>query len=103
MGPVADHHGTAATRDHAFRKLDEAIDATIAGESLYPDGAAFVPVDIEGVGDVIAREAREGRDIVLVYPDGSDRVLYVKHGKRGRRWALGVLIDTLRSPRRRSS
>lgn len=100
MGPVADPHTSpTATRDHAFTKLEEAIDATMAGEHLYPDGAAFVPVDIEGVGKVIARHAREGRDMVLVYPDGSDRVLYVKDGRRGRRWAAGVFLDTLRARR----
>lgn len=81
MGPTVDRGEPQTAGDHAFRKLDAAIGATIAGRRLYPNGAAFIPMDIDNVGDVIARRAAEGHDLVLVYPDGSERVLYVRRGR----------------------
>lgn len=52
-----------------------AIEADIAGHGRYPSGTAFVSVETEGLGRVVARCARERRPIVLVYPDGEERLV----------------------------
>lgn len=60
----------------ASERFDAAIEDGLAERpARYPNGAAFVGADMPGLGDVLARHAREGRPVVLVYPDGEERVL----------------------------
>lgn len=60
----------------ASERFDAAIEDGLAERpARYPNGAAFVGADIPGLGKVLARNAREGRPVVLVYPDGEERVL----------------------------
>lgn len=60
----------------AGERLDTAVGMSIRGEpSSYPSGAAFVPADLHGLGEVLSRYARERRPVVLVYPDGDERLL----------------------------
>jgi hypothetical protein len=40
-----------------------------------PEGAAFVAADLAELGSIVARHARERRPVVLVYPDGDERIL----------------------------
>ena len=45
------------------------------GRSPYPNGAAFVAADLPNLGEAVAGYARERRPVVIVYPDGDERVL----------------------------
>lgn len=54
--------------------LMEAIDADIAGHTMYPDRATFIDAEQEGAGK--AQAAAEGRAVVLCSEDGTRQVLY---------------------------
>jgi hypothetical protein len=41
----------------------------------WPNGAALIPADEEWTGRVVLRGAREGRTMVLFFPDGEEIVL----------------------------
>ncbi|MHB1837869.1 MAG: hypothetical protein ACYCXW_23230, partial [Solirubrobacteraceae bacterium] len=47
----------------------------VEGKSPYPNEAAFVASDLPNLGSVLAEYAKEHRPVVLVYPDGEERVL----------------------------
>jgi hypothetical protein len=60
----------------ASQRFDAAIeDAVEERPERYPNGSAFVGADMLGLGGVLARNAREGRTVVLVYPDGAERII----------------------------
>jgi hypothetical protein len=52
-----------------------AVDSALEGGPVYPRGAVFVPADDLGAVRVALGYAREGRPLVLVFPDGEERVL----------------------------
>lgn len=52
-----------------------ATELAVEGRSPYPDGAAFVASDLPSLGEVLAGYAKERRPVVLVYPDGEERML----------------------------
>ncbi len=51
------------------------FELAIEGKSPYPNGAAFVASDLPGFGETLARYARERIPVVIVYPDGEERIL----------------------------
>jgi hypothetical protein len=53
-----------------------AVDEALAGDTTYPDRAAFVDADHPDAGHQIARAAADGRAVVLCSADGSRQVLY---------------------------
>jgi hypothetical protein len=60
----------------ASQRMDAAIEDAIAERpARYPNGAAFVGADMPGLGEILARNAREGHAVVLVYPDGEEWVI----------------------------
>lgn len=60
----------------ASERFDAAIDDAIEERpDRYPNGAEFVGADLPGLGRVLAANAREGRSVVLVYPDGAERII----------------------------
>ncbi len=60
----------------ASQRFDAAIEDGIAERAArYPHGAAFVGADLPGLGEILARNAREDRAVVLVYPDGEERIV----------------------------
>lgn len=59
----------------ALARMDAAIDAAIAGEPIYPNDTLFVGSDLEGLGEVLRRGAREDFPVLIVYPDGEERLL----------------------------
>jgi hypothetical protein len=68
--------GTRSTaQELAAERFKLAIDLAVDGRSPYPGGAAFVAADQPDLGVWMARYAREHRPVVLVYPDGDERVL----------------------------
>ncbi len=66
----------------ASRRFDGAIEDALADRpARYPNGAAFVGADLPNLGTILAEEAREGRAVVLVYPDGEEWVLEARAAK----------------------
>lgn len=59
----------------AAERFRLATELAVEGRSPYPEGAAFVGADLAGLGAIVARHARERRTVVLVYPDGEERIL----------------------------
>ncbi len=59
----------------AAQRFELAIELAIEGKSPYPNGAAFVASDLPGFGETLARYARERIPVVIVYPDGEERIL----------------------------
>jgi hypothetical protein len=62
-------------RPVSAKVMDEAIDLAIAGQSPYPERAAFIDAEAASAGREIKRAADEGLSIVLVAGDGSFQVL----------------------------
>jgi hypothetical protein len=71
MTDTADRDLSAA--DHA---LMEAIDADVAGNKMYPDGATFIDAEHPSAGKAVAQAAAEGHVVVLCSQDGTRQVLY---------------------------
>lgn len=59
----------------ASRVMDEAIELAIKGCSPYPSPASFVNHDAPNLAKEIAYAFDENSAVVLVWPDGSSRVL----------------------------
>jgi hypothetical protein len=81
------------------RRTAERIKA-IAREELedtYPSDTAFVALDMPGAAQAIGRYVRAGRRVVLVYEDGTERMIQVPRKARS-----GVLTRILSKRRGRS-
>ncbi len=59
----------------AAKAMDRAIDLAVAGQSCYPETAAFVNADSPHAGQEISRALDEGYAVVLVSADGRERVI----------------------------
>jgi hypothetical protein len=55
--------------------MDEAIELAIRDESPYPSSALFLDYDAPDLSNRIARAFDERISVILVWPDGSSRVL----------------------------
>ncbi len=65
----------SAAAEFAAERFRLATDLAVEGRSPYPNGAAFLASDLANFGETVARYARERRPIVVVYPDGDERIL----------------------------
>lgn len=70
MSPEADTDLSPAST-----ALLAAVDQAIAGDTPYPDRAAFVDAGQPHAGHEIVRAAADGRAVVLCSADGSRQVL----------------------------
>jgi hypothetical protein len=59
----------------ASRLMDEAIELVLQERSPYPDRAWFLDYDAEQLGESIADAFDDRASVILVWPDGSSRVL----------------------------
>lgn len=60
----------------ASARFDAAIDDAIEERpDRYPNGSVFMGADLSDLGEALARNIREGRPVVLVYPDGAERII----------------------------
>lgn len=48
----------------------------------YPSGAVFIPTDVPDFKAMFLSRLREGRPIVLVFPEGEERIVPPTHGPR---------------------
>lgn len=62
-------------RSPAERVALEAIELAMEGRSPYPDKAKFIDAEEPWAGKEIRRAVDEGMAVVLVYKDGTTRVL----------------------------
>jgi hypothetical protein len=60
------------------KAMDRAIDVATAGDSPYPEHAAFVDADSPHAGQEITRALDEGYAVVLVSADGRERIITAK-------------------------
>lgn len=73
MASLEQPKSTAA--EFAAERFRLATDLAVKGHSPYPNGAVFLASDLPNLGEALARYARERCPIVIVYPDGDERVL----------------------------
>lgn len=53
----------------------ERFKAALEGNDRYPKGAVFVDAEAPFAGSALARNARKGLPVVLVYPDGVEKII----------------------------
>lgn len=94
MATELDSHLTPASRLAADR-MEIAIERAITGHPLYPSGTAFVGSDLPNLGDILARHVRERTPVVVVYPDGEERLVGPWASERTHRGPR-ELLDRLR-------
>jgi len=76
MATVTDTEKPPPGCELAFERFDAAIeDALEDRPERYPNGSVFLGADLAGLGRALAEHAREGRTVVLVYPDGAERII----------------------------
>ena len=56
----------------AFERFRDALEGRARG---YPQGAVFMPSDASYTRKALLRALREGQPVVLVYPDGQERIV----------------------------
>lgn len=70
---MTETHGTPGDR-LAHKRMLVAIDAAIAGSEIYPSGTVFLGADQEGSGLTLMETLAAGKPVLLVHPDGSERL-----------------------------
>lgn len=53
----------------------ECFKVALEGDGRYPQGAVFVAAEAPFAGSALVRDAREGLPVVLVYPDGVEKII----------------------------
>jgi hypothetical protein len=53
----------------------ERFRAALEGNGRYPKGAVFVDAEAPFAGSALVRNAREGLPVVLIYPDGMEKIV----------------------------
>jgi len=53
----------------------ERFKAALEGDGRHPQGAIFVDAEASFAGSALVRIAREGLPVVLVYPDGVEKII----------------------------
>lgn len=53
----------------------ERFRAALEGNGRYPKGAVFVDAEAPFAGTALVRNARKGLPVVLVYPDGVEKIV----------------------------
>lgn len=66
----------------AAEVMNEAIELAIEERSPYPDRAAFIDADTQGIGGAIKHALDEDMAVVLVFPDRTTRTLYATSNAR---------------------
>lgn len=71
MAPELRTENKADPADLTFERFKAALE----GDGRYPKGAVFVDAEASFVGSALVRNAREGLPVVLVYPDGVEKII----------------------------
>jgi hypothetical protein len=53
----------------------ERFKAALEGNGRYPKGAVFVDAEAPFAGSALVRNARKGLPVVLVFPDGVEKII----------------------------
>jgi len=83
------------TSNLAFERFTHALEHP---DSRYPSGAMFVGSEAPHAKAALLRSIREGRPVVVVYPDGSDRVVTVRSDGASLWRRLLTRISLMRRP-----
>ena len=89
--------GTSPTpaSECAFSRFRELGDPSTAEAHRYPRDAVFIPSDLPEFGAIMARRIRECRPIVVIYPDGSEKMIVPRPASRTRIYWLRLLREHL--------
>jgi hypothetical protein len=70
MGTVAG--GNTPATEIACDRMTELL---LADETEYPSEIIFIPADLADFGEVMSRALLEEKAIIVVYPDGRERLI----------------------------
>lgn len=68
---MARHLATENRADLTFERFKAALE----GNGRYPKGAIFIDAEASFASTVLLRKVREGQPVVLVFPDGLERIV----------------------------
>ncbi len=71
MAPELTTKGSVDSSDLTFERFKAALEGT----GRYPKGAIFIDAEAPFAGSALVRNAREGLPVVLVYPDGVEKII----------------------------
>lgn len=80
----------------------ERFKAALEGGGRYPQGAIFIDAEAPFAGSALVRNAREGLPVVLVYPDGVEKIIEAASPTGDAAGIVGTarrLAGRLRAPR----
>lgn len=89
MAPELRTEGKVDPADLTFERFKAALE----GGGRYPQGAIFVDAEAPFAGSALVRNAREGLPVVLVYPDGVEKII---EAASPRETAAGVVATARR-------
>lgn len=75
--------GSTVATELAFERMGRALDVAGHHRHDYPRDAVFVPADLPDFGLVLARYLRGHKPVIVVYPDGTERMLVPGEPARG--------------------
>jgi hypothetical protein len=91
-------HQTPAT-ELAFERLEASLAYSKRAGRRYPGDATFIPSDLPGFDVVVRRSLREHRPIIVIYPDGEERMVLSHLPARSRRYLFRLFRARFRSYR----
>jgi hypothetical protein len=93
---------TDSTRTPAEERFLEAIDRAASESPAYPQGAVFVEAErLSTLAPMVSRYIREGRPVVVVFPDGEERVIRAEATPYFAQFTLSAVRRTLENLQRR--
>lgn len=66
--------GPSAATSLAFKRMEEALNDQ-GRRRRYPSGTVFIPADLPGFGEALQRHMKDRLPVVVIYPDGKERMV----------------------------
>jgi hypothetical protein len=80
MATRIDSNSASEASSLAFARFRDAMEGRVHG---YPRGAIFVPSDAPHTRKTLLRALKEGQPVVLVFPDGQERIVHGETREEG--------------------
>jgi hypothetical protein len=81
--------------DLVFERLHTTIDDSVKGKVRYPKDAIFLAEDLPNLGERLVEAIHAERTVVVVYADGTDKMIVPRRASRTRSYWFRLLCDHL--------